>query len=269
MGAIQYRSIVEIAEVLQDMERYFTEAEGRFSAASRIKPDQPEILVNWGNLLLDRAKSGTRRDASELFLQAEQKYRSALAINSALPGIHYGLGNLLLDRATTLTGADSDAPFGAAEEQYGAAITSDPNMAEAFYQWGNVYLDRAKRNEGAQADRLFESGMVKFMATGHSGSCSSRATPRCGPVTRMATSSSGRWWHWPTTCGPAAMRACSTRCCPTTLMLRCTTTGPTAGRLPWKPRPTCGFAHKLCGFAVSVASLSWAGRSRLGAFPRK
>lgn len=145
--------------------RIFTEAREMYEAALTIKPDRHEALHNWGNLLLDLAKTkADKGEAEQLFIAAEEKYEAALIVKPNLPEILLNWGNLLLDRAKTRTGGESDGLFKAAEEKYEAALTIKPDMPDAFYQWGNVLLDRAKRSSGEESDRLFTAAEEKYRA---------------------------------------------------------------------------------------------------------
>ncbi len=143
----------------------FAESLEMYEAALTIKPDRHEALHNWGNLLLDLAKTKVEMgEAEHLFTEAEGKYEAALAIKPDMPEILLNWGNLLLDRAKTRTGEESDQFFTAAEKKYEAVLAIKPDMPDAHYQWGNVFLDRAKRSSGEESDRLFAAAEEKYKA---------------------------------------------------------------------------------------------------------
>lgn len=148
-----------------EADRIFTESREMYEAALAIKSDRHEALHNWGNLLLDLAKTKAEKgEAEKLFIAAEEKYKDALVLKPDMPEILLNWGNLLLDRAKTKTGEESDQLFTAAEEKYESALAIKPDMPEALYQWGNVLLDRAKRSSGEKSDRLFTAAEEKYRA---------------------------------------------------------------------------------------------------------
>ncbi len=84
------------------------------------------MLVNWGNLLLDRAKTEEGREAERLVELAEAKYRSALEMN---PDQHELIrdnwGNLVSDRARLQNEEDAEAFLAESERTYTASLGAE------------------------------------------------------------------------------------------------------------------------------------------------
>jgi len=153
------------AKVGAEAEHFFNDAKKMYEAALAIKPDRHEALHNWGNLLLDLAKTKTNKEeADRLFSAAEEKYHAALIIKPDRYEVLVNWGNLLLDQAKTNNKEKADALFMSAEEKYKAALAIKPGMPDILLNWGNLLLDQAKSKIGEEADFLFTEAEMKYKA---------------------------------------------------------------------------------------------------------
>ena len=67
-------------------EELLRQAEAKYEAALRIKPDDHEALNNWGNALAARARRASDASAAEeLLRQAEAKYEAGAEDEAGLP----------------------------------------------------------------------------------------------------------------------------------------------------------------------------------------
>ena len=54
---------------------------------SNVKSGTPDVLHNWGNLLLDWGKTKTGEEARQLFAKADKKYQAARIIPPGTPNV--------------------------------------------------------------------------------------------------------------------------------------------------------------------------------------
>jgi Tfp pilus assembly protein PilF len=143
---------------------FFNQARAMYAEALAIKPDRHEALHNWGNLLLDMAKTKTAEEAKPLFDEAEKKYADAHQLAPEGYEILINWGNLLLDRAKATIGEEAERFFDAAEAKYSAVLAIKPGLPNVLQNWGNLLLDRAKTLNGKEADRFFAAAEEKYDA---------------------------------------------------------------------------------------------------------
>ena len=138
------------------------------SDRASISDEEREIvywsLIEWGDLLLDRAKLASGKDASQLFAMAAEKYDAAFSIKK---GGHEALNNwglLLHAQAKRASGQEALQLFAAAAEKYTAALSIKPDKQEALNNWGTLLAEQAERASGEEASRLSAAAAEKFAA---------------------------------------------------------------------------------------------------------
>ena len=115
--------------------------------------------MNWGNLLLDSAKSSaTPGTASAFFSEAEKKYQAALSLKPDLASVMISWGNLLLDRGKSERGEEALRLFGAAEDKCTRQRSTVVPICPKSSRTGNVLLEQAKYTDGDESERLFDCG---------------------------------------------------------------------------------------------------------------
>jgi tetratricopeptide (TPR) repeat protein len=103
-------------------EELLRQAEAKYEAALRIKPDDHEALNNWGNALAARARRASDASAAEeLLRQAEAKYEAALRIKPDDHAALHSFGSFSLARAKRTSGRVQKDLLRAAEAKLKAA----------------------------------------------------------------------------------------------------------------------------------------------------
>jgi Tfp pilus assembly protein PilF len=148
-------------------EDFFKQAETKYEAALRLKPDEHAALNNWGNLLYERAlRASDVVTAENLFKQAEAKYETALRIKPDEAEPLYNWGNTLDERASRAGDAvTAEDLFKRAEAKYEAALRIMPDKYEALNNWGIALAGRARRaSDKVAAEDLLEQAAPKYEA---------------------------------------------------------------------------------------------------------
>jgi len=125
-------------------------------------PGDHGILNNWGNALLNQAKSKQGHEADSLFDLACQKYELALKIKPDKHEALYNWGNALSGQAKSKQGCEADSLFDLACQKYELALKIKPDDHEALYNWGTALLAQAKSKQGCEADSLFDLAYQKY-----------------------------------------------------------------------------------------------------------
>ena len=128
------------------------QAEAKYEAALRIKPDKDEALYNWGTALAARARRASDASAAEeLLRQAEAKYEAALRIKPDDHAALHSFGSFSLARAKRTSGRVQKDLLRAAEAKLKAAKKLDTyNLACVYALLGRPLdcrrtLDAAKK----------------------------------------------------------------------------------------------------------------------------
>jgi hypothetical protein len=143
----------------------FRQAEEKYAAALRIKPDSCDALNNWGIALFERAKRASDTViAEDLFKQAETKYEAALLIKPDDHDAQNNWGISLFERAKRASDAViAEDLFKQAETKYEAALLIKPDKHGALYNWGGALMERAKRARGQeQSTELLNAAETKL-----------------------------------------------------------------------------------------------------------
>ena len=148
----------------KEADRLLAQAGKKYQAALEIKPDQDEVLSNWGIALCEQGKQKTGEEADRLFAQAGEKCRTALEIKPDIHQALYNWGTALLAQGKGKTGEEADRLFVQAGEKYQAALEIKPDTDEALYNWGTALVEQAKGQTGEEADRLFAQAGEKYQA---------------------------------------------------------------------------------------------------------
>ncbi|KAL6072242.1 Clu domain-containing protein [Balamuthia mandrillaris] len=115
----------------------------KYQQSHSINSNNPELLYNWGNVLLYRAKLESGN--SELYKHAVQKYS---LVHSLKPSSYTALKNWSVAlskyaRSKKRSPRRADALFSAAEDKFSECIKIKPNDYEVYFNWGNTLYRQA------------------------------------------------------------------------------------------------------------------------------
>ena len=122
-------------------------------------------FMNWGDALLDQARTKQGEQADRLFEQAYEKYPAALKIKPDMYAAFNNWGNALSEQAKTKhkQGEEADRIFEQAYEKYQAALKIKPDLHEAFINWGNALSEQAKTKQGDQRSELLREAQERLL----------------------------------------------------------------------------------------------------------
>ena len=143
----------------------FAAANEKYRAAIAIKPDDHEILTNWGNALADQAKQKRGQVADDLFAKAVHKYQVVIALKQGAEKALFNWGIALHDQARNKAGAAAEALLSESVRKYEAALRMNPNNHQALNNWGNALADQAKLSRSDEADILLAEAIQKYQAS--------------------------------------------------------------------------------------------------------
>jgi protein O-mannosyl-transferase len=123
----------------------WTEANEHYRQASVMRPDAPDIQVQWGAALVQQGRIG----------EAIERYRDALRLSPESGAAHYSWGNALL--------AAGDAEGAIAH--YREATRLEPQRAEAHTNWGLALAAQGKRDQAIAKYR--EALQIKPLGVPH------------------------------------------------------------------------------------------------------
>jgi tetratricopeptide (TPR) repeat protein len=112
-----------------EADKLFAKAYKKYKAALSIKDHMHEALSNWGNTLLNQAKTKDGLEADELFAQARKKCQAALEIkrDDYVALDNWGLS--LTEQAKTKDKMEADQLYAQAKEKFQAANALVPGLS--------------------------------------------------------------------------------------------------------------------------------------------
>lgn len=118
-------------------------AERLYQELVRLRPDDADIRVRFGDILARQGKLGP----------AKQQYQAALAASPQLPSAHYGLGNVL----------NLEADYEGAAKHYRATLEVTPDHARTLVNLGAILAFQGRLEEAASLyRRALESNPKAF-----------------------------------------------------------------------------------------------------------
>ncbi len=148
----------------KEADTLFAAADEKYRAAIAIKPDDHEILTNWGNALADQAKQKRGQVADDLFSEAGRKYQAAIVLKQGADKAFFNWGVALHDQARNKAGAAAETILSESGRKYEAALNLNPNNHQALNSWGNALADQANWKAGDEADSLLAEANQKYHA---------------------------------------------------------------------------------------------------------
>ena len=146
---------------LHQAEEYL-EASEEYKAATELNPKYSDAYYNWGNALVDLAKTKSDNEAEELYKEAIDKYEQATQNKHDFYEAYNNWGNVLGDLAQTKSGSEAEELYKEACEKYNKATTYKQNYHKAYNNWGAALCQLAEIKSGNEAEELYKEAIEKY-----------------------------------------------------------------------------------------------------------
>ncbi|WP_462346518.1 SIR2 family protein [Alloprevotella tannerae] len=144
------------------MAEEYLEASEEYKAATELNPKYSDAYYNWGNALVDLAKTKSRSEAEKLYKEAFKKYNEATKIKQNFPEAYNNWGCALDGLAVTKSGSEAEKLYKEAFEKYKLATTYKKDSPEAYNNWGCALDDLAVTKSGSEAEKLYKEAFEKY-----------------------------------------------------------------------------------------------------------
>ena len=142
-------------------EEYLKAAE-EYKAATELNSKYFEAYNNWGNALVELAKTKSGSEAEKLFKEAFKKCDEATKIKQNFPEAYNNWGNALYQLARTKSGIETEELCNKAIEKYDKATKIKQNFPEAYYLWGVALTELAGIKSSSEAEKLYKEAFKKY-----------------------------------------------------------------------------------------------------------
>lgn len=140
----------------------YLEAIEEYKAATELKPEYSEAYNNWGNALVELAKTKSGNKAEKLYKEAFEKYKLATKYKMDFHEAYYSWGLALCLLAETKSGTEAEELYKEACKKYDEAITYKQDYHEAYYSWGLALMVLAEIKSGNEAEELHKEAFKKY-----------------------------------------------------------------------------------------------------------
>ena len=140
----------------------YLEAIEEYKAATELKPEYSEAYNNWGNALVELAKTKSGNKAEKLYKEAFEKYKLATKYKKDFHEAYYNWGLALCLLAETKSGTEAEELYKEACKKYDEAITYKQDYHEAYYNWGLALMELAEIKSGNEAEKLYKEACKKY-----------------------------------------------------------------------------------------------------------
>ncbi len=140
----------------------YLEAIEEYKAATELKPEYSEAYNNWGNALVELAKTKSGNKAEKLYKEACKKYDKAITYKQDYHEAYYNWGVALMELAEIKSGNEAEELYKEACKKYDKAITYKQDFYEAYYNWGVALMELAEIKSGNEAEELHKEAFEKF-----------------------------------------------------------------------------------------------------------
>ena len=144
------------------MAEEYLEAAEEYKAATELNSKYFEAYNNWGNALVELAKTKSGSEAEKLFKEAFKKYDKATKIKQNFPEAYNNWGNALYQLARTKSGIETEELCNKAIEKYDKATKIKQNFPEAYYLWGVALTELAGIKSSSEAEKLYKEAFEKY-----------------------------------------------------------------------------------------------------------
>ena len=140
----------------------YLEAIEEYKAATELKPEYSEAYNNWGNALVELAKTKSGNKAEKLYKEACKKYDKAITYKQDYHEAYYNWGVALMELAKTKSDNEAEELYKEAFEKYNLATTYKKDKHEAYNNWGNALCLLAETKSGTEAEELYKEAFEKY-----------------------------------------------------------------------------------------------------------
>ena len=140
----------------------YLEAIEEYKAATELKPEYSEAYNNWGNALVELAKTKSGNKAEKLYKEACKKYDKAITYKQDYHEAYYNWGVALMELAKTKSDNEAEELYKEAFEKYNLATTYKKDKHEAYNNWGNALCLLAETKSGTEAEELYKEACKKY-----------------------------------------------------------------------------------------------------------
>lgn len=125
---------------------------------------EPSAIVcnNWGNALLNWARTLTGEVQQQRFAEADQRFAEATRIQPNFALAYKNWGVVLNNWATTLMGEVKQQRFAEADRRFVDATRLQPIYPDAYINWGIALKDWAKSLAGESQQHRFTEADLRF-----------------------------------------------------------------------------------------------------------
>ena len=142
-------------------EEYLKAAE-EYKAATELNSKYFEAYNNWGNALVELAKTKSGSEAEKLFKEAFKKCDEATKIKQNFPEAYNNWGNALTLLAQTKPSHKAEKLYNEAFKKYDKATKIKQNFPEAYNNWGNALYQLARTKSGIETEELCNKAIEKY-----------------------------------------------------------------------------------------------------------
>ena len=144
------------------MAEEYLEASEEYKAATELKPEYSEAYNNWGNALVELAKTKSGNKAEKLYKEACKKYDKAITYKQDDHQVYNNWGIALMKLAKTKSGSEAEELYKEAFEKYNLATKYKQDLHQAYNNWGVALMELAKTKSGSEAEELYEEACEKY-----------------------------------------------------------------------------------------------------------
>ena len=148
--------------VKHHMAEEYLEAAEEYKAAAELEPESSEAYNNWGNALMELAKTKSGSEAEKLYKEAFEKYELATTYKKNFHEAYNNWGIALMELAKIKSGSEAEKLYKEAFEKYKLATTYKEDLQEAYYNWANALCELARTKSAIEAEKLYKEAFEKY-----------------------------------------------------------------------------------------------------------